>query len=497
MPSFSLILREDPQIGDADLADVTQLFSGWRHCLMDNGGCWFAEGFADQGDESELVDFFQTNLGRRIICRYGGVDVYEGQITEMEIDYRGTLSRRSMEDLVNSVKMLYTKVGDNEVANPSVETTAWANRGSPSTNERSSAWSARGNWSQHIITTSGGQGAYIDDGDITGLDVTAGVSYECTLVINIISGTWRLQVYQTEGAQQQISNTVVTEAGRHSMRCNVPETNDYTGKIEIRITAAAGGAECYADAAVFRVAGEKAETEWITDDDSIARYGQIQMVFLESEMTDDEANSNAYLALAENAWVRTRGPSSGSSFRIKDAEVETYVVVTLMGLYWTCAWTYLEDDLGSGDASVAVTALVDLTEFFSSADALIETNTAEVQLYEEDSIPLSEALEKVFEVGDGSGGAWVMGVWPDKQFRYYARPTELAYVIQGEEMRRYPTGAFAPPEITPGWALNLDLLAGNPEAGAQEIDDPRWVYMSEVWFVYEGGAEFIEWNEAE
>ena len=495
-PGFDIMLREDPAIGDNFIDNLTGFFLNWRSSTQDWSGNWFGEGVIAHTPDvglNYLRHLYQTILGKRIVITAGGVDYWEGQIVELTLDDLKSKNVLSMEQTTNAVKLFYTKVGDNEIANVSVESAPWAITGSPNTNERSMTWSARGSWSQHIVAQSGNQGCQIEDGDGTGLSVTAGVGYDCSVIVNIISGTWRLKVYRTD-TDEEIAVAITSDTGRQWLEASVSDQNDYDGPVEIRLTAATGGGEIYADMAVFRAGGVKAETEWNTDDASIDQYGRIEAILLESEMTDAEADAVAQLAVAENAWPRSRGPGGGSTFSIDLWGVPT-LTVSCMGLGWTLGWTHIMEDLGTGGASTLMSTILALSVYIDAANAFIDTNAAEVQMFVDDPTSIAELVEKIIAVGDGSGVQWMGGVFPGARYVYKARPTEDEYLIVDGKALTMAGALVKPIEFHPGWAINTDLLYDQSPAGATAQDNPQRVWLEETWLVWDGEDVGVEWTE--
>ncbi len=490
------MLREDPAISDEFIDNLTGFFINWRCSTQDWAGNWFGEGVIAHTPDvglNYLRHLFQTILGKRIVITTGGVDYWEGQIVELTFDDLNSKNVRSMEQMTNAVKLFYTKVGDNEIVNSSVESGKWAITGSPDTNERTTDWSARGAYSQHIVAQTGNQGCQIEDGDSTGLAVTAGVGYDCSVIVKIVSGTWRLKVYRTD-TDEELAVAITSDTGRQWLEASVSDQGDYTGAIEIRLTCSSGGGEVYADMAVFRSGGVKSETEWNVDADSIDTYGRIEAIMLEGEMTDTEADAVAQLAVAENAWPRSRGPGGGTTFTIDLWGVPT-LTISCMGLGWTFGWTHIMEDLGTGGASTLLATVLDLSVYIASSNAFIDTNAAEVQMFVDDPTNIAELVEKIIAVGNGSGVQWMGGVYPGASYVYKARPTEVEYLIVDGKILTMAGAPVKPINFHPGWAVNTDLLYDQAPAGGTAQDDPQRVWLEETWIVWDGENVGVEWTE--
>lgn len=499
MPNFDIYLKENPVIGDEYLELLTDLFTDWDHTHTDWDGNYYGEGTisrAKRVSTNWMRNFFQANVGKRLAVASGGIEFWEGQIVRQELLEGKSALIRSMENLTNAVKVVFTKIGDNRIANPSVESSAWGQQGTPLTFTRTTDWASRGDYSMHIIGENL-EGALIEDGSVTGLDVAEGVSYTLSVTVNIVSGTWRLAVHESAGPI--IARFQTSETGRQKLEVTVPDSNEYEGEIDIQLVyRGLGSGECYADMATFRVASVQGETEWYTDDISIETYGRIEQVMLEGEMSDDEAIGLAELTLAENAWVRTTGPGSGEAFRMDLGAHK--LTITCMGLNWTLGWKIIEEDVGTGDADDLMSTVLGHSQFIDPDDAYIDENTAEVQLFIDDPTTLYEATEKILSVGDGTGGAWKGGTEPGAHYLFEARPTYNAYLITDGELYGIDGSTLDPLIIKPGWALNLDLPYVLEDAGAELIDDPRRVWLEEIRFQYKvdsRGREkvTVRWSE--
>jgi hypothetical protein len=484
--SYSVRLIENPVDGDADVGDdLTAKFPVWRHSTRAVGGNWQAEG-EYVGTPDEMRDFFFNSLGLRLVVSAGGVGYWEGPIVRMEYATKGQTFVRTLEDRANRVKLIYTKVGPQLLANGDVESGAWTAVGTPSTHATTTDWFAKGTTAMHVVTDAADEGTQVE----AGVTISASRAYVCSVIVNVVSGTWTLKVL--DGSSNVIAQRATDgAAGREWLQCQIPDTNTVTS-VTVRLTADDASREVYADGAVLRSAPTRSETKWYEDTDSIAAHGRIEGIFLEGEMTDTEADNQAQRKLAEHAWPRTRGPERGGTLAI-ERKLEDKLVVTAMGMVWTLGWRHALTD-GTDQADNHVAALLDESEFVASAGALIDTNTAEVLIESSNPVTLWRALEKVIEVGDGAGATWMGGVYPGKEFRFNARPTGTQYDFQNGNLTARGGGDVVLLEVEPGWVLNLDMPLEPTEAGAADEDDPRRLFMKEVWFIAERGATRLEWS---
>lgn len=475
MTDFAISLWESLMISDTFISSVAPNFVKWKHSSRSLGGNWLAEGDYI-GTAAEMEEFFLSNLGRRLVVDQGSIPWWEGQIVRMEYRHKGQRFVRSMEEMANRTKVIYSKVGDNLLTNGDVESGAWTKLGSPPTHETTTDWYARGTTAMHVVTNWSDQGTQPNASAVT---ISAGVAYTASVIVNIVSGTWTLRVIDT-GTSAVIGTRESAGTGRQWLQCQVPDTHTSTS-VNVQLRCAAG--ETYADGAVFRTAPVRSETKWWPNADSIAAYGRKELALLEREMTDDEADSMAQRELDERAWIRTRSPSRGRTFEeIRD---EDSLIITCMGMAWTLGWRYALTE-GTADADTHITALVDESEFISSSDAIIDTNTSEVYLDVANPVTLWDQIEKIVDVGDGSGAVWMAGVYPGRRFLYEARPTTIEYEFHKGKMREYKGSQLAPVEFRPGWCWMTDMPVEPIPAGATAtIDDPRAVWLDETWFEWD------------
>lgn len=503
MSDYTVTVTENLKvsISNSPIWDLTDRLNSWRHQILDIGGCWHGEGVllepkdrqaGGRGmSQKEMENFFLSNLGRRIIVSSGGIKHYEGLIVRMEYRKSGQVFKQSLEEIANRVKIIYTKIGAQLLTNGDVETAAWTTVGSPSTIETSTAWFAKGTTSMHIVSAALGDGAEVEDsGSPAVVTVTANKAYTCSMIVNVVSGTWSLQVQNAADDSILAQTDTDGAAGRTWLQCQIPDTNTVTS-IHVRILSSAGSEEIYADGAVLRASPVRSETGWYEDTDSITERGRIEGIFLEGEMTDDEADDIARRERSERAWPRTEPPTRGSLLPTRRASNQ--LVIGTMGLAFTLGWRHTLVD-GTNQGSNHITALLDESEFIAASDGFIDTNTTEVLVESSNPVTIWRAVEKVIRAGSG-GLQWTGGVYPNRQFRYGARPTALQYEFSGGAMRYYGGGGEIDPlDFRPGWCLMADMPAAPLPAGASIIDDPRRVWLNGTWFIASGAETNADWT---
>jgi len=486
MASFSISLIENPVVSDAFLGDVTHHFSSWRHSTKSVGGCWQGDGDY-QGTPAQMENFFLSNLGKRIRVSSGGIDHWEGQIVEMELTKKGQTFTRTMLDTSNRVKVIYTKIGPNLLTNGDVESGSWFTAGLPDVAASTSSWFSAGSRAMYMLANKELQG-FVPG---SGISISATRPYVCSMVVNVASGVWTLEVAD-EATSTNIAQNSTAGCGRTWLQCQVPDNNAYTS-VDVNVVSAADGDEAYFDGAFLRTAPVRSETKWHQDTDSIAAYGRIEAVILRGEMTDDEADGEALKELTDNAWPRTKPPDRGGTLSINQQPQAPGMRVTCMGLAWTLSWRHALTD-GTAAASTHVASLIDESEFISSSDAQISSNSVEVYLESGNPQPLWRLIEKVSETGDGAGNPWMAGVYPGGVFRYEARPTGTQYESRGGEVTWKGGGRVPPLEFVPGYCYMVDMPEAPTPAGAADEDNPKRAWLDETWFIYDGGETRLEWT---
>lgn len=273
-----------------------QLGATWRRSIRSVGGYWL--GTAEfRGDPFDMQDLFLTGLTREIRETYGGLITWAGMIVEMVLTLGGRQYTRRWADLANRVQVIYTRLGDNQFTNGSVESGAWSAYNTPTTRAQSTAWIADGTYSLHLVTdssaanvltngsaetlvspsfwsnyfspttlaqstfwvyagtysahivgNSANDGAVIEPGIIS---VLAATIYDCQVQVDIIAGTWKLEVYRTD-TDATLASTTESRTGVLQMQCSVPVTNTYAGGVNVRLYCTTTSGEIYADDARFQ-----------------------------------------------------------------------------------------------------------------------------------------------------------------------------------------------------------------------------------------------------
>jgi len=460
-------LYESLQRGNAHLWNVKdKVGATWKSRIRSRGGYWTAECLLNDTLDTQ-EKWFQEALMREIRLTVGGQTVWRGFNAEMELRRHGEVFRRWWGDLHNRVKAYYTRIAENLFTNGSVESGTWTSYGTPTTNEQSTTWKTHGVYSCHLVADEDDDGATIQ----TGITVVADKRYDCSVQVNIISGTWRMGIYQVGGAA--IDVTTQEGPAQCKMSASIPEDSAYAGDILVRIFTESATGEIYCDEASFREAPVSAETSYYEDADSQVEYGVLEEALLEAGMSDAAANAKAYTTLRESAWPRAKTPNEGL---IKGQDGLT---VTFYGYVFT-----LRNKFSLLSAAEAASTLVTnvLGEAAYVSAGIIETNSMIYQVEDRGPMRGWEVIKEVVEAGDASGGRWTGGVYADRLFNYQAAANELIGHWRGGELYHMAGGLLEPWYALPGNVYMDDMPLGPADLNGIYADNPRVAFIEEVEF---------------
>lgn len=468
--------------------DVTQNISrSWKRSIRDMGGFWV--GTAEWiGSTAEMKDIFENCMMGTIKEVSGGGVTWEGFVAEMMFYYRGNNYTRSWIDLANKVKVVYSKMGNNLITYNSNEVVAnlWAAYGSPSTRERSSVWATKGSYSIHVVTDAADEGVTIQ----SSISVTAGKQYQAHVTINIISGVWRLEIYNSSGIIDYMDQE---ETGQSVIYVGILPEDQVSGTVGLRLLCTDATGECYADAAVFQEIADRAETGWAIDENSVTEYGTIEYVESKSGMTDAAANALATKLLKDKAWARIEPPA-----QIEQVEKGTRdrLVITVLGFVFTLK-NFYSDYAGTEDtASVLIREIVDEAEFVRAGT--IETNSLSFHVEDSSNVRAWDLIREITEAGDASGNRWTCGVYTDREFRYQQASNAPVARIRGGMILSADGGPLEGWLAEPGLVgIDEGLLAYDINDRPEDRSNASW--MGEVEFdlgEYIKGGDGVKFRKA-
>jgi len=460
----SVIHGEGPLYGMSAL-----LLPTWRRSIRRIGGFWLGTAVL-KGDQFSLTDFFLVGLGRVIRETVGGITTWSGFLGRMELTQNGITYVRDWLDIANKVKCLYTRIGDNLLTNGSAETGAWTPIGSGTTSVQSTTWRTDGNYSDHITTNAAAKGATVQ----TGITIVEGKAYDLTCDVNIISGTWAVDIYVISTGSV-LASAVENTAGLKQMRCSIPETNLFAGEVGVEFKCRVGAAEIYADNAVFQEAPLKADTGWHQDLKSKAVYGDLWEVLLESSLTDQAATSKVLTHLAKHAWARSSMPDQFSG----PAGSEESLAMTFYGDAYTLRQKHISFT-GSNAASTILEQIFLETEIVTAGK--IEANTMSYQIDTRAPLTHWDVIQGILKAGDTNGNIWSGGCYGGHKFNYFPVSTTPVYHYRGGDLLTAAGGVTIPWEARPEVVYADDIPVGPGQVSGSILDDPRCFVLDEVDF---------------
>jgi hypothetical protein len=492
--------------------DVTKRLVGWRRSIRRIGGFWLgtANYGLETGNEGDMVDWYLNRLGQRLVENSGGYVTWEGFLAKAELTYEGETYIRSLFDLANKLKCKYTRIGANLLTNGDVETDpavtglTWQSYGGvpPVSLDWSTAWAVRGTHSMYCKTDTydhgGEQGGTLVEHDIT---IEEETPYQMFVTVNNLdaAGRWIVKLYQdtgggAAGAMIARGKTPGGKTGVFVVQVDIPDTNTHTN-VMMTIEGKMPGhgvndqAEGYFDNAILQLAPQASETEWYSDADSIAAYGQHDDILLEAQMTSTAAAAKAQRKLAERAWPRSLPPPSigGGSLGGGDG-----LKLTFAGYVFTLGWKYTLEN-GQTDASTHVANIVAESDYITAG--AITTNALQYLMPATYQMMAWDAIEEIILSSDANNAEYEGGVYADRLFHYGPLSTDVKYYYEGGRLRDANMAPALPWGARPGIVHLSDMPAGPVSATGNIEDDPRNVRYDEVEFIAPDGVRFSQTQE--
>jgi len=472
--------------------NVTAKMRGWKDSIQDIGGYWQGGGKFWMGADDplvskiEAVELFTSGLGNHIARSQDGRTCWDGRISALELTLDGLTLRRSLDNLANSIKIVYSKWGANQVVNGSAESALVdltnyyhvVTGGGPMTITQSSVWSSLGSYS-FLVTDTAAPGA----GWYGGFGVYAGTaaanskyrfSATCYCPVSDASGTVAADVFVAGGTSIVHSTIVpINGSGTYSVTVDFTTSPTQSGAVTIEFTSdyvtdVGQNWRWHVDGVVLQEFGSRAETGWLGNSDSIAVYGPKEDIKLMDSITDAEAIARQAQLLERHSWPRSFPVGiSGSGDDGLTLEAQGYIFVQA------------GKSVSLGGVAAASTHLATLLAVASPVSAgYIATNALSVYVDEVNPIRLWDGLEKVVKAGGVGGVRYVGGVGPGRLFNYQARDTTARYRRKGNAWL-YMDGALADPQtMQPAIVYLEDVPTGGLPPGSTSLeDDSRYAYV--------------------
>lgn len=485
---WNAMLLQSITRGNMALWDITdRIKATWRRSIRAVGGYWI--GTAEyQGDRGELTEMFLEGMMREVQETSGGLLTWQGYIAEQRLTLDGVTYVRSMVNMANAVKVLYTRIGDTLLTNGGAESAAWSvasGKGGitgAATVTQSTTWVNTGTYSCKIVSSGGIQGANIQGaaGATYAITIVANTAYEITGVVKVDSGSWRISCNRADTDASLAFDSTRSATGERTVKMTIPATNTYAGLVDLRITSEGAAGTCYGDTFYFGIAPFQAQTGWVTDANSMTEYGRMELASLEVAMSSAAANAKAATIVKKQAWPKSLPPDEFTLVGNElISETGDKLELTVHGYVHTLGNKY-SLTTGTGAASTQVTNIITNEAEFVLPGS-INSNTLSNLIDTRGPIKHWQVLMDIANAGDASGNRWVCGVSNDRRFDYGLADNVIAYHYRGGKFYHSAGGELEPWFAEPAHLLYLDDAPVGPGqiSGVLE-DDPHIVFVSEV-----------------
>jgi hypothetical protein len=384
------------------------------------GGYWWGT-CEYQGERDELLEMFLEGMMREVREDVGGLVTWVGFVAEMELQLSNVRYTRSMLNLANAVKAIFTRIGDNVLTNGGAESGAWTVYNG-ATVTQDTTWINTGTYSCKIVVADTTiRGARINGAGYS-VTIVAGTQYEIAGIVKADSGSWRISCNRADTDASLAFDSTRGATGEKQIRMVIPATNTYAGTVDLRITSEASAGTIYGDSFTFQIAPYQAQTGWAINADSIAEFGRMETALLEVAMTSAAANAKVATELKKRAWAKTLPPSEFSVARAESQEDK--LTLTLHGYAHTIGNKY-SLTVGTAAASAHVNSILAECEFVSAGS--VTSNTLSFQIDNRAPIRHFQILLDIIKAGDASGNRWVGGVYGGRMFDYGLADNVIAY----------------------------------------------------------------------
>ena len=476
----NLSLFDSVQNGSAPIRNITtKIGATWKRSIRSIGGYWL--GTAEwEGPADEMQDVFANNLMGRVQESVCGLVTWEGFIAEMEIQLGRMKLNRSWNELVNKVKVMYSRIGDNLLTDGSAESAAWTGKNTEAgdTIEQSTAWVSHGNYSCHIAVTAKWEGAYIAGAGSVGVNTTAGKSYHAQVTIKWVSGSWRVVLYNVNNVNETFDQAFVEQiTDPQVIELSLTDSQAWEVGFGLDVCAGTTG-ELNADGAVFQEMPSRAETSWYKNTQSIADYGTHEMIISQAGMTAAAAQALAETELAKRLWPRSYPPRALQDTAGKDFE-KAKLKLIVYGYAFGLSKRYTITD-GEDDCNTWVTNL--LTGDDNITAGMIQANTMHFTVDAGSPMRIWDMMRQIALAGDASDNRWTLGVYEGRKLHYLQAETGIVARLRNGRFYDSAGSLIDPWLAQPGYVFLDDMPSVVGEPTTTTIDDQKIVYMEEVEF---------------
>jgi hypothetical protein len=488
MNNWGAVLCNSIKRGNGPLWNIgDRIRSTWRRSTRAVGGYWIGT-CEYQGTRDDLLEMYLDGMMREIRESAGGSITWQGYIAEMRLTLEGVTYVRSMVDMANAVKVLYTRIGDTLLSNGGAESAAWSvatGKGGitgSATVTQDTTWVNTGTYSCKIVSAGGIRGANIEGaaGATYPITIVANTAYDITGVIKVDSGSWRISCNRSDTDASLAHDSSRGATGERTIKMTIPATNTYAGTVDLRITSEAAAGTCYGDTFYFGLSPYQAQTGWVTDTNSMLEYGRVELSSLEVAMSSAAANAKAATICKKQAWPKSLPPEE---FTLVGNELlgETgdKLELTVHGYVHTLGNKY-SLTTGTAAASVQVKGIITNEAEFVLPGS-ISSNTLSNLIDTRGPIKHWQVLMDIINAGDASGNRWVGGVSAGRYLDYMRADNVIAYHYRGGKFWNSAGGELEPWFAEPGHLLYLDdAPVGPTQISGNVEDDPHVVFVNEI-----------------
>lgn len=439
---FDLLLYDRPARSDAFYMRLTNKAIGWQRSALAVGGYDIGSFTLQLGSRAELDNFYNNNLGYRIVEKTAGIITWEGYIVEMRRMQMGTEYLHSLhpDRFHNKVKAIYSYPSEDD------SEAGGAYDYDPSPNSFQDASQDFSDWE-----TLAGDATYrivVINSDDTRCWGFLGAAFTTT---------------STDDSIYVYTDVELSTAGWNG---------DTSGKTVASYTVSN-----------VELAGSRQDTGFTENTDSSAEYGTMEYIINLPGATPEESEDLRDTRLTKFAWPRSRAVQSaviaGDSYRSGDS-----LHVMVAGFWHTLNWTHRTSSRVAA-ASDLITTVVGESEFVTAGR--IEDNSLGAKV---DCDPIAQRrgdlIERIIEKGDQDGNLWQGGVYADRELIYEQAPTAIDYYMSKNKLLdRARSPILVPTLVEPGFLLRFDSApAGSQPIGTSSLwDDPSVGYVDMVEFV--------------
>lgn len=477
MRDYDIILSNSVKRGSSRIANISKQIANYRDATRRIGGFWNAS-FIYGLNRDDRDDMFLNGLMRDVKRTSGGVVGWEGLVSSMQYTRDGIQWRRDVTEVVNSVKVLYTRIFDNILTNGSAESGAWTVYNG-ATVTQSTTWVSDGAYSCKIVVADAAiRGATIQ----TGITLEADTAYNFQIQVNAISGSWRIQINKVSDDSKVVAASTRSATGVQQFNLTIAP-NTYVGDVYVRITSEAAAGTIYADAAVLQVAPQAADTGWVQNSDSISEYGRIDSTIIEGALSSAAASARAASFLNRQSWARVTPPDA---YSLIDPG-EDQLIVNCSGYVQTLLWK-MNSLYTTASMSSIVTQLCTGLDYVTAG--IIDTNSVSYTIENRMQLSVWQILKTLVNSGDASGNRWSLGVYANRKLNYTQTTSDLAYHYRRGRLYNIAGGEMEPWLVAPGWSSLDDAPIVPGSITASRNDDIRRAFLEETEFISPNGIAF-------